>query len=128
LIPPSTWAIIVEDSPTQQQLLDQFLKHGFAEDRVVVLGGKNEELYNFTEIVRDLMADNPRDKFVLIIDENLDIVEGGSVTTTVSGSFAIHKLRKTLPATDEERMLALIRSANGKFFFVGRIIVLPPCC
>lgn len=112
-IPPSTWAIAVEDSPIQQKLLNRFLKQtGFADEKTVILGKTAEEIYNFTDTIRELMLDNPTDKFVLIIDENLDIVEGGTVTSTVSGSFSIHQLRKSLAGADEDRMLSLIRSAN----------------
>lgn len=78
-IPPSTWAIAVEDSPMQQKLLARFLKQSdFPDERVRILGKKAEELYNFTDIIQNLMMDNPKDKFILIIDENLDIVEGGT--------------------------------------------------
>ena len=109
----STWAIAVEDSPIQQKLLGRFLKQtGFTDEKTVILGRTAEEIYNFTDTIRDYMVDNPNDKFVLIIDENLDIVEGGTVTSTFSGSFSIHQLRKALASQDEKRMLALIRSAN----------------
>ncbi|CAB9502488.1 expressed unknown protein [Seminavis robusta] len=112
-IPPTTWAIAVEDSPMQQKLLDRFLKQaGFPKEKCVVLGKTADEIYNFTDTIRDLMRENENDKFVLIIDENLDIVEGGAVTSTVSGSFSIHQLRKSMDEEDEARMLALIRSAN----------------
>lgn len=112
VIPPSTWAIAVEDSPIQQKLLAKFLQQtGFQGDHILILGKTAEEIYDFTDIICKKMMENPQDKFVLIIDENLDIMEGGAVTATVSGSFSIHQLRKSL-GEDEQRMLALIRSAN----------------
>ena len=112
-LPENVWAIAVEDSAMQRKLLERFLKKaGIAGERFMALGKSNEEIYNFTDTVKEKMLEHPNDKFLLIIDENLDIIEGGAVTKTVSGSFSIQKFRESLEPSIESRMLALIRSAN----------------
>ncbi|CAB9499071.1 expressed unknown protein [Seminavis robusta] len=112
-LPENTWAVAVEDSAMQRKLLDRFLKKaGVSSDRCVSLGKDAEEIVNFTDRIRQLLEDNPDDKFLFIIDENLDIVEGGVVTKTVSGSFSIQQLLLSLSPVDDARVLALIRSAN----------------
>jgi hypothetical protein len=55
---------------------------------------------------------NPNDKFILIVDENLDIVDGGTRHETVSGSISVEKLLAQLDNSAKARILALIRSAN----------------
>jgi hypothetical protein len=62
--------------------------------------------------VEKLLRNNPRDKFLLIVDENLDIVDGGTRHETVSGSIATQKLLSQLDNGTKSRVLALIRSAN----------------
>ena len=58
------------------------------------------------------MKSNPNDKFLLIVDENLDIVDGGTRHETVSGSIATQNLLSQLDNNAKSRVLALIRSAN----------------
>ena len=112
-LPETTWAVVVEDSVMQHKLLDRFLKKaGIANDRLIALGKTPQEILQFTEKIREALKDHPDDNFLMIIDENLDVVEGGAVTKTVSGSFSIQELLKSLSPEDESRVLALIRSAN----------------
>jgi hypothetical protein len=58
------------------------------------------------------LGNNPNDKFILIVDENLDIVDGGTRHETVSGSISVEKLLAQLDNSAKARILALIRSAN----------------
>ena len=81
-------------------------------DRQVILGATKEEIHGFGDSVHKLLRNNPRDKFLLIVDENLDIVDGGTRHETVSGSIATQKLLSQLDHASKARVLALIRSAN----------------
>ena len=80
--------------------------------RQVILGATKEEIHGFGDSVQNLLRNNPQDKFLLIVDENLDIVDGGTRHETVSGSLATQKLLSQLDHATKARVLALIRSAN----------------
>jgi hypothetical protein len=80
--------------------------------RQVILGDTKEEIHGFGATVQRLLRENPNDKFVLIVDENLDIVDGGTRHETVSGSISVQKLLSDLDNDAKARVLALIRSAN----------------
>ena len=75
--------------------------------------GKNaDEVFGFCEYVADQMKKYPNEKFLVIADENSDIVDGGARHLTVSGSLCVEKLRENMDEATESRLLALIRSAN----------------
>ncbi|KAI2495337.1 Histidine ATPase [Fragilaria crotonensis] len=85
---------------------------GIDKSRQVILGATMEEIHGFGDAVQKLLRQNPRDKFLLIVDENLDIVDGGTRHETVSGSIATQNLLSQLDNNTKSRVLALIRSAN----------------
>jgi hypothetical protein len=112
-IPKHTWGIAVDDSRIQRKVMKQFLKLiGIEKSKRLVLGASSEEIYGFSGQVKKLMLENPKDKFLLIVDENLDIVDGGTVHEIVSGSLEVKKMRSELDDKDERRLLSLVRSAN----------------
>lgn len=80
--------------------------------RQVVLGASKDEIHGFGKEVQRLLKENPNDKFILIVDENLDIVDGGTRHETVSGSISVQNLLSELDQSSKSRVLALIRSAN----------------
>jgi hypothetical protein len=112
-IPKHTWGIAVDDSRIQRKVMKQFLKLiGIEKSKRVVLGASSEEIYGFAGQVKKLMLEHPKDKFLLIVDENLDIVDGGTVHEIVSGSLEVKKMRSELDDKVERRLLSLVRSAN----------------
>jgi len=112
-LPEGTWGIVLDDSSIQRKLMDRFLKMAGIEDsRRKIYGKDADEVFGFCDTVCEFMKNNPKDKFILIVDENLDIVGGGARQQTVSGSLCVDKLRKQLGPQTEKRLLALIRSAN----------------
>lgn len=113
LFSENTWGIALDDSKIQRKLLDRFMKStGIRQSRRMVLGQNSEETFDFIETVKNLMEENPMDRFLLIVDENIDIVDGGARHETVSGSKTVERLRRVLDKSTEERLIALIRSAN----------------
>jgi hypothetical protein len=112
-IPPCTWGIVVEDSLVQRKLLHRLLSVlGIEQEKRVILGSTAEEVLEFNNIARNLVESNRDDKFLIIADENLDIVEDGTRRSTISGSLSIERLLRELDPSDEARVLALVRSAN----------------
>ena len=112
-LPADTWGIAVDDSAIQRKLMDRFLKMaGIQDNRRRILGESSDEVFSMGDAVASLMAQHPKDKFILIVDENLDLAVDGTVHKTISGSLCVEKLRQKLDPDSECRLLALIRSAN----------------
>ena len=112
-LPENTWGIAIDDSGIQRKLLARFLAlAGVPKAKQRIMGKDAEEVLGFTKFLADTIRDYPDDKFLVIVDENLDILDGGAHQKTVSGSLCVKKLREELDPADESRLLALIRSAN----------------
>ena len=113
-LPTGTKCVVIEDSQVQRKLLDRMLKNsGVPSADRLMLGKDSSEILGSPERLKNMIQDNPKDLFLLIVDENLDIVRTGGVDVeTVSGSGLVEKLRTQLEPQDEKRVLALVRSAN----------------
>jgi len=112
-LPTKTWGVVIDDSGIQRKLMDRFLKvAGIDKNRRVVVGKDANEIYGFMDMIVDLVESNPDDKFVVIADENLDVLDGAAMHGTVSGSLCLQKILERLEAVDSDRVLALVRSAN----------------
>lgn len=113
-IPSNTWGVVIDDSGIQRKLMDRYLKvAGVDKNRRVVVGKDANEIYGFCDMVVELVERNPLDKFLVIADENLDVLEGGvALHGTVSGSLCLQKILERLDPVDSDRVLALVRSAN----------------
>jgi signal transduction histidine kinase len=112
-LPANTWGIALDDSSIQRRLLDRFLSlAGVERSRRKILGGTSKEILGFKEYLGNLIRNNPRDKFLVIVDESLDIVDEGKNRRTVSGSKFVEMLNLELGFEDGRRMLALIRSVK----------------
>jgi hypothetical protein len=112
-LPPNTWGVVIDDSGIQRKLMDRFLKiAGVEKDRRIIIGKNAEEIYGFSDTVVDILKSNPKDYVLVIVDENLEVVDGAAVHSTVSGSKSIEKILQNLGSGDESRLLALVRSAN----------------
>jgi hypothetical protein len=113
-LPHNTWGIFVDDSAIQRKLMDRSLKNSGIEDsKRVVLGKDVHEVTTFPDTVAALLKEHPKDIFILIVDENLDIdVDGGARHETISGSKSVKELRDSLDKSSGSRLLSLIRSAN----------------
>ena len=119
IVPSSTIGIAIDDSKVQRKLLDRLLSHiGIEKEKRIILGGSSDEILNFDKYVKELVESEPSALFLVIADENLDMVED-SVPRTISGSICIERLRKELKPKDEARVLALVRSANDSSEDVG---------
>jgi hypothetical protein len=112
-LPAGTWGIAVDDSNIQRKLMDRFMKRaGIPENRRIILGETADQVLSMDSTVAGLMARHRNDKFILIVDENLDVAVSGALHQTISGSQCVERLRKRLDPMTECRLLALIRSAN----------------
>jgi signal transduction histidine kinase len=111
-LPDNCWGIVLDDSAIQRKLMERFLMMAGIHDSKRRIYGSGAEVFGFCDTVADLIAKHPDDFFIVIADENLDIVVGGATSETVSGSLCVEKLRQQLDNSDERRLLALIRSAN----------------
>lgn len=114
VFPDNTWGIAIDDSPIQRKIMNRFFSLAkIKSDKRIILGKDTEEILGFTTRALKLIRDeNPSSNFLIIADENLDIVEGGAHQSTVSGSMLVKQLREELSQEDESRILALVRSAN----------------
>lgn len=56
------------------------------------------------------MRSDPGDKFLLIVDENLEVVEGVSLHDMVSESLCIKTILQALKLSENFRLLTLIRN------------------
>jgi hypothetical protein len=113
-LPDNVWGIAIDDSKIQRKLLHRFLQLvGVQRDRCIVQGQNMQEIEGFDDFVVDHIEQYPDDYFVLIADENLDVVDDSLTThVTISGSMCIENIRHRLRPDQERRMLALVRSAN----------------
>ena len=113
-LPSGVWGIAIDDSKIQRKLLRRFFVHaGIQENRQIVLGNNKDEISGFVEFVVDFVRRHPDDLIFLIADENLEM--GGSSISDhelMSGSECIKRIRNELDHAQEQRILALVRSAN----------------
>mmetsp|Transcript_226 Transcript_226/g.316 ORF Transcript_226/g.316 Transcript_226/m.316 type:complete len:1086 (+) Transcript_226:192-3449(+) len=112
-LPENTWGVAIDDSGIQRKLLSRFLSlAGIRKSKRKVWGSTPAEIFHFGELLGKLMRSNPDDRFLVIVDENLEILDGGAHKQTISGSMAVQNLRDSLSEYEESRLLTLIRSAN----------------
>lgn len=111
-LPPNTWGVAIDDSKIQRKLLGRYFTYaGIEKARQIILGTSND-IEGFVDFMVDLVGRSPSSYFLLIVDENLDIIEHSSTKATVSGSKCIERIRHRLTPDQEQRILALVRSAN----------------
>eukprot|EP00614_Pseudopedinella_elastica_P016817 CAMPEP_0172652946 /NCGR_PEP_ID=MMETSP1068-20121228/243575_1 /TAXON_ID=35684 /ORGANISM="Pseudopedinella elastica, Strain CCMP716" /LENGTH=535 /DNA_ID=CAMNT_0013467369 /DNA_START=24 /DNA_END=1631 /DNA_ORIENTATION=- len=128
-VPANVWGIAVDDSSMQRLLLTELLEMaGIHPSRMVVTGGTMQECTEFAVRTEALIRAHPEDEFLVIVDENLDVIcENGVDRVTISGSMEVAKLLSNLrdpgrgrrrgraadpPGSLESRVLTLVRSAN----------------
>jgi len=112
-LPSNTWGVVIDDSGIQRKLMDRFLKiAGIPKEKRVIVGKDSKEIYGFCDMVVKLLKDEQESRFLVIADENLEVVEGAAMHGTVSGSLCIQRILERLEPPEESRLLALVRSAN----------------
>eukprot|EP00978_Attheya_sp_CCMP212_P038104 scaffold185564_cov50-Attheya_sp.AAC.1 len=112
-LPSNTWGVAIDDSKIQRKLMRRFLQHcGIDKSRSIILGKDAAEIEAFGDFVVQLVAQHPADYIFIVADENLDVVEGSTRHVTISGSLCIEQIRKRLSPEQENRVLAVVRSAN----------------
>uniref|UniRef100_A0A7S1FW96 Uncharacterized protein n=1 Tax=Corethron hystrix TaxID=216773 RepID=A0A7S1FW96_9STRA len=112
-IPPRTWGVAIDDSVIQRKLMDKFFSLvGLSSDRIVVQGANPSEILGFVEKCTKIITDNPTDHFLIIVDENLEVVDDGAHHITVSGSKYVEQIRNSLDFDLEKNTLMVIRSAS----------------
>jgi hypothetical protein len=114
-MPKNVWGIAIDDSKIQRKLLIRFFLYiGIPKERIHIKGATSADVKGFDAWAVNFIGDHPKDYFLMIIDENLDIQEEQDATRqiTISGSRAISEMRSRLSVDQERRVLALIRSAN----------------
>ncbi|KAJ1621590.1 hypothetical protein T492DRAFT_886699 [Pavlovales sp. CCMP2436] len=109
-LPPNTFAVGIDDSRMQRVMRGHiFSALDVPKARSVLLGSSTEEL---EEIPQPHRADC---YFLVICDENLDIVENNTVRT-LSGSAHLHELRASLSDGDVDAYLLCAHGFLGKMF------------
>jgi signal transduction histidine kinase len=112
-LPENVWGVAIDDSLVQRKLLGRFLSLlGIKSDRQKIMGQDANDVLRFTDKVKEIVQGSPEAKFILIVDENLEIQDCGVHRKTISGSLCVKLLREQMDSADEERVLALVRSAN----------------
>jgi hypothetical protein len=114
-IPSGVWGIAIDDSKIQRKLLRRFFIHaGVNEHHQIILGQNSDEISTFVDFTVDFIQRHSDDLFFIIVDENLELGEEDSSIRhdTISGSKCIQQIRAALDPEEEERVLALVRSAN----------------
>jgi hypothetical protein len=120
-LPSNVWAFGLDDSRIQRKLLCQIFKFlGIPRERSFVLGATGNEVSGFISQVKQKMYEHGSDRFLLIVDENLDIAGGELRHNRVSGSEMVEQLRHEVDEAAESRMLALIRSASESVDDISR--------
>ena len=107
---PDVWAIGVDDCPFQRLILSTIFESlGIDQPRVDILGEADEEIENLTDtLVHRVEALPPYAHVIAVVDENLDLTSG----VTITGSYMIKEARARLAPAHEGRLLAIVRSAN----------------
>jgi hypothetical protein len=113
-LPPNIYGIAIDDSKIQRQLLKIFFDYiNIPRHRSFIHGANASEITGFNDWALNFIYNHPNDYFLFIVDENLVIQEDQfSQHVTMSGSMSISNLRSKLLPDQENRVLALIRSAN----------------
>lgn len=110
-LPRGTWGVALDDSGIQRKLLRRFYQMaGLDDDRIIIMGKTATDVLGFVDQVKTLMQSHFMDRFIVIADENLDLIQDGMLLP--SGSLLLQRLREALTPEQEERLLALVRSAN----------------
>ena len=112
-LPKNTVGIAIDDSRIQRKLMNKvFSLLGIPQNKQLVTGANCEEILEFSDVVMQMIKSDSAPYYLVIADENLDVMEDSAHHRTVSGSALIQKLRNDLGPELEKRMLALVRSAN----------------
>ncbi|KAG7370268.1 hypothetical protein IV203_028014 [Nitzschia inconspicua] len=114
-VPKNTIGIAVDDSKIQRKLMGRILTYtGVKSENSHILGESPSEVLGLKALVLGLLQDNPDSKMLILIDENLDYYNSGSVDDSValSGSIIMQDILRALCPEQERRILALVRSAN----------------
>ncbi|GAX19500.1 hypothetical protein FisN_19Hh075 [Fistulifera solaris] len=112
-VPSNTWGIAIDDSKIQRRLLSRiFLFAGVQESKTVVLGESYSEVAEFKEKVLSVVKEYPDDRILILVDENLDFGKSNEKPHVMSGSLLMQDILKLMSPTEEQHVLALVRSAN----------------
>lgn len=110
-VPPGTVGIGIDDSRVQRAILGRiFGLLGVEKENTFVLGGTDEEMLGFADLVLQLVRRYPSRHFLIIADENLELAHAGS--EMVSGSEALARVQAELEPSLHARLLLVVRSAN----------------
>eukprot|EP00569_Conticribra_weissflogii_P004959 CAMPEP_0171332298 /NCGR_PEP_ID=MMETSP0878-20121228/3258_1 /TAXON_ID=67004 /ORGANISM="Thalassiosira weissflogii, Strain CCMP1336" /LENGTH=1223 /DNA_ID=CAMNT_0011832997 /DNA_START=130 /DNA_END=3801 /DNA_ORIENTATION=+ len=112
-LPQGIWGIGIDDSKIQQKLLVKFFEFaGISKDKIKVFGKDSEEIMGFVNFVVNFMDEHMGEQVLLIADENLEVTDGASHHTTISGSELVERIRTRILPEQERDLISLIRSAN----------------
>jgi signal transduction histidine kinase len=123
VVPDDTWAIAIDDSRIQRKIMTRILLDaGVDRSRLLILGKEASEVDGCGDLLRDLLQEYPKAKFLVLVDENLDFLEADSEQVVLSGSVVLNEILHNLPPEDEARVLVLVRSANDSAKDVERYL------
>jgi hypothetical protein len=114
-VPSSTIGIAVDDSKIQRKLMSRILTYtGIKCENSRILGETPADVMGLQGLVLGLLDDNPDSKLLILIDENLDYCNNSSSDEdiTLSGSIVMQEILQAMTPDQEQRVLALVRSAN----------------
>jgi hypothetical protein len=119
-VPEGTIGIAIDDSKIQRKMLRKILSHLGVEgaDKTLILGEEPSEIMGLKDDILAMLDKHPTSKILVLVDENLDYGihsgsnKGASDNVTLSGSMIMHRILEDLAIDQEERILALVRSAN----------------
>jgi hypothetical protein len=115
-VPPSTIGIAVDDSKIQRKLMHRMMSNiGVQDTMLEIIGASPAEVMGLKELMVKRLERHPESRILVLVDENLDY--GGTNTeqakmSMISGSLVMEKILKDFSPEQEQRILALVRSAN----------------
>jgi hypothetical protein len=111
-VPLGTWGIAVDDSGIQRKLMARILSHvGVEQSKLIVLGKNTQEVNGLEDMIVKVIQENPKNKILLLVDENLDYRELDQ-QILLSGSLVMQEVLAKMTPDQASRLCVLVRSAN----------------
>jgi hypothetical protein len=112
-LPQGTWGIAVDDSGIQRKLMARILSHvGVEQSKLIVLGKNTQEVSGLEDMIVKVIQENPKNKILLLVDENLDYRRELDQQILLSGSLVMQEVLAKMTPDQASRLCVLVRSAN----------------
>lgn len=108
-VPRDTWGVGLDDSKMQRKMMHRIFGYmGIDESKQILVGKNPTEVASLSKTVSNILGKHVHSRLVMLIDENLDYGQSG----VLSGSMEVRDLLQKLTPKQQERVLAVVRSAN----------------